>query len=47
MAAWRYHAVKAAILKGESAAAERTTIAVSIVVVGVAVALIVYMLVTA
>ncbi|MGD0541974.1 MAG: DUF202 domain-containing protein, partial [Tepidisphaeraceae bacterium] len=29
-AAWRYHTVKVAILNGQSAAAERTTIAVSI-----------------
>jgi len=46
-AAWRYHAVKAAILNGESAAAERTTIAVSIIVVAIAVALIAYMLASA
>jgi putative membrane protein len=47
MAAWRYHTVKAAILKGESAAAERTTIVVSMIVVAIAIALIAYMLVTA
>lgn len=46
-AAWRYHAVKAAILNGQSAAAERTTLVVSIVVVAIAVSLIAYMLVTA
>jgi len=46
-AAWRYRTVKAAILKGQSAAAERTTITVSIIVACIAAALIAYMIVSA
>jgi putative membrane protein len=45
-AAWRYRTVKAAILEGHSAAAEGTIVAVSMVVVVIAVALIAYMVVT-
>jgi uncharacterized membrane protein YidH (DUF202 family) len=47
IAGWRYRAVKAAIEEGKSAAAERTMIAVSVVVACVAGALIAYMLLTA
>ncbi len=43
-AAWRYHTVKTAILKDQSAAAEGTMIAVSVIVVVIAIALVVYML---
>lgn len=46
-AAWRYHTVKAAILKDQSAAAERTIIVVSMIVVAIAIALIAYMLASA
>jgi uncharacterized membrane protein YidH (DUF202 family) len=45
-AAWRYRTVKAAILNGQSVAAERTTIVVSIIVALIAAALIAYMLAT-
>lgn len=45
-AAWRYHAVKAAIDKSEPAAAEGTMVAVSIAVVVIAAALIAYMIVS-
>jgi uncharacterized membrane protein YidH (DUF202 family) len=47
IAAWRYRAVKAAILKGEPSGAEGTTLAVAIVVACIAVALIAYMLASA
>jgi putative membrane protein len=47
LAAWRYRTVKTAILKSQPAAAEGTTIAVAVVVACVAVALIVYMVVSA
>jgi putative membrane protein len=47
MAAWRYRAVKGAIDKGMTAAAEGTMVAVSVAVVAIAVALIAYMIVTA
>lgn len=45
-AAWRYRTVKTAILNGQSVAAERTTIVVSIIVALIAAALIAYMLAT-
>jgi uncharacterized membrane protein YidH (DUF202 family) len=44
MAAWRYRAVKMAILKSQPAEAEVTMVAVSIIVACIAVALIIYML---
>jgi putative membrane protein len=44
VAAWRYRAVKAAILRDESAPAERTTVVVAISVAAIAGALITYML---
>jgi putative membrane protein len=47
LAAWRYRAVKAAILKSEPAEAEVTMTAVSIVVACIALALIIYMLMSA
>jgi putative membrane protein len=43
-AAWRYHKVCVAILKGQPAIAERTTFVVSIIVAIAAAALIAYML---
>jgi putative membrane protein len=46
-AAWRYRTVKIAILQSQSAAAEGTTIAVSVIVACIAVALIAYMLASA
>jgi putative membrane protein len=47
IAAWRYRAVRTAILKGESSAAEGTTMGVAIVVACIALALIAYMLASA
>jgi putative membrane protein len=46
-AAWRYRAVKNALVNGKSATAEGTTVAVTIVVVAIAAALIAYMLASA
>jgi putative membrane protein len=47
MAAWRYRTVKLAILKNELAAAEGTTVAVTVGVGCIAVALVIYMLASA
>jgi putative membrane protein len=46
-AAWRYRAVKAAILNGDSGEAERTMVVVSLMVAAIAGALIAYMLASA
>ena len=45
-AGWRYRVIKKAIINGESTAADGTTIAVSVIVTAIAVALIIYMLAT-
>jgi putative membrane protein len=47
MGGWRYHVVKRAIIHGKTAAAERTAVVVSIVVVLIAAGLVVYMLASA
>jgi putative membrane protein len=46
-AAWRYRSVKKAIQTNQSAAAEGTTIAIAIIVACAAVALVVYMVISA
>jgi putative membrane protein len=46
-AAWRYRTVRTAILKGQTAAAEGTTVAIAIIVACIAVALVAYMLASA